>query len=666
MQARFIYMLMAFWLAAWATSLLWNWRQVDASVFELARIEARSHFEKDVLYRRWAAMRGGIYVPPTASTPPNPHLAFLPDRDVVTTTGKKLTLINPAYMTRQVHELSRLAQGVQGHITSLKPMNPANAPDAWEKRALLAFETGAPEVVSLENIGGSPFLRYMHVLKTEAACLKCHDRQGYAEGDVRGGISVSVPFAPYLNIARAHQQALLLGHSGIGLLGLLGLWLGGRRLRQSEEQLKRSIVEAEHLAKRDDLLLSSLGEGVYGVDRNGNCIFINPAALTMLGLREDEVLGKNQHELFHSRRPDGSHYPIEQCPISLTLMDGQQRQAEDAFLRRDTLFPVHYLVTPMRDEFNIVGAVVVFQDLSERRQAELEYKTMLQTATDGYLVIDAEGRLTDTNDAYCVMLGYSRGELLHMRVADVDANESPAELSRRNREIRARGHARYETRHRRKDGSVIDVEISSTFLDIQGGVLITFIRDITERKQIELQIRQLAYYDTLTDLPNRRLLMDRFAYAMSQARRYRRSLAVMFLDLDRFKQINDTLGHDAGDELLRQVGKRLLASVRAGDTVARPGGDEFVILLAEIARPKDAELVAEKILASFKEPFSVQGNMIRTSTSIGIAVYPVSGTDDIQELMKKADVAMYEAKEAGRDSYRFFQEAGDDAGDRSE
>lgn len=647
---------MAIWVAALAASLYWNWQQADDSVFELARIEARSHFDKDVVYRRWAAMKGGIYVPPTESTPPNPYLAFLPDRDVVTTTGKKLTLINPAYMTRQVHELSARQQGVQGHITSLKPLRPANGPDEWEKKALLAFEGGISEVVSLETVAGKPYLRYMHVLETESSCLKCHEAQGYQVGDVRGGISVTVPFSPYLNIARAHHQTLLLGHSGIGVLGLLALWLGGRRLRRSEDRLRQSAAETEQLAERNDLLLSSLGEGVYGVDLDGRCIFINPAALAMLGLREVDTLGKDQHALFHGRKPDGSPYPHEQCPITLTLRDGQQRRQDDAFLRGGELFPVHMLVTPMREKERIVGAVVVFRDITERRQAELEYKTILQTATDGYLVIDAEGRLTDTNDAYCVMLGYGRSELLRMRLADVDANESPAELRRRTREIRIRGHATYETRHRRKDGSVVDVEISSTYLDILGGVLITFIRDITERKQTELQIRQLAYYDTLTDLPNRRLLLDRFAYAMTQAQRHERSLAVMFLDLDHFKQINDTLGHDAGDELLQKVAKRLLACVRAGDTVARTGGDEFVLLLAEIAQPTDAEVVAEKILASFREPFAVQGHTIKTTTSIGIAVYPVDGTDDIQTLMKKADVAMYAAKEAGRDGFRFFRD----------
>ncbi|MDD4879997.1 MAG: diguanylate cyclase [Gallionellaceae bacterium] len=657
MRSRFVSILMFFWLAVLAASLLWNWHQVDVSVRELARTVAKSHFEKDLLFRRWVAMHGGVYVPPTAATPPNPHLAFLKARDVITTTGQMLTLVNPAYMTRQVYELAASENGVQGHITSLKPLRPENRPDAWERQVLLAFESGAKEMATLETVAGQPYLRYMHGMITEAPCLKCHEAQGYKVGDVRGGISVTVPFAPYVRIAEAQHRSLLLGHLGIGFLGLAGLWLGGSRLRRSEERMQQSIDDAELLAAKEDLLLASLGEGVYGVDRGGKCIFINPAALAMLGLAKEAVIGRDQHVLFHSRRLDGAPYPHEQCPVYQTLQDGRLRKTEDAFLRDDQLFPVYLSVTPMLNNDAIVGAVVVFQDLSERKQAELEYKTILQTATDGYLIVDAEGRFLDSNDAYCAMLGYDRSELLRMRVVDVDAIESPEEQRHHTEEIRSQGHVLFESRRRRKDGRIIDVEISATYLDIKGGLLIAFIRDISERKQTEQQIRQLAYYDTLTNLPNRRLLLDRFDHALVQARRFQRSLAVMFLDLDRFKQVNDTLGHEAGDELLKQVAKRLLACVRAGDTVARPGGDEFVILLAEIAQPQDAALVAEKVLASFAEPVPVQGKMIRITTSIGIAVYPIKGPDDIQELMKKADLAMYEAKEAGRNGYRFFDEA---------
>lgn len=180
--------------------------------------------------------------------------------------------------------------------------------------------------------------------------------------------------------------------------------------------------------------------------------------------------------------------------------------------------------------------------------------------------------------------------------------------------------------------------------------------DITEQKKMEEQIRHLAYFDSLTDLPNRRMLLDRLAQALGRAKRYQRSLAVMFLDLDNFKKINDTLGHDIGDDLLKEVSVRLRSCVRTDDTVSRHGGDEFIILLSEIGHPADAELVAEKIIRAINLPFQLAENTLSVTTSIGIAVYPVDGSDDAKELMKKADKAMYAAKDAGRNGYGFFVE----------
>ncbi len=371
MNGRIVWGLISLWTAIVAVSLAWSWHQVDISVFELARIAARSHFEKDLVYRRWAAMYGGVYVPPTAKTPPDPHFSYLEEQDGVTTSGKRLTLVNPDDMTRQVHELGAEHSGVQSHITSLKPIRPENAPDAWERQALQSFERGVEEKVSLEIFGSSTYLRFMRPLITESSCLKCHEAQGYRRGDIRGGISVSVPFAPFLETERHQHRSLLLGHGVIGVLGVFGLWIGGRRLQQSRSRLLHSLQEAGRLATRDRLLLSSLGEGVYGTDRDGVCIFINPAALALLGYSEEEVIGTNQHRLFHARRPDGSAYPSEECPVFRTLRDGQRRESEDAFINKDgQSFPVSLLVTPIMEQGVIDGAIVSFRDISEYRRAE--------------------------------------------------------------------------------------------------------------------------------------------------------------------------------------------------------------------------------------------------------------------------------------------------------
>jgi len=182
-----------------------------------------------------------------------------------------------------------------------------------------------------------------------------------------------------------------------------------------------------------------------------------------------------------------------------------------------------------------------------------------------------------------------------------------------------------------------------------------FYNNWKQRTAAQDQINQLVYYDALTHLPNRRLLTDRLEQALVQAKRFKRSLAVMFLDLDHFKQVNDTLGHDAGDELLKVVAERLLASVRSVDTVCRQGGDEFIIVLPEITHLQDAELVADKIIKAISEPICIQENNLHVTTSVGIAVFPVNGIDDSTMLMKKADMAMYEAKNNGRNGFYTYQ-----------
>lgn len=185
--------------------------------------------------------------------------------------------------------------------------------------------------------------------------------------------------------------------------------------------------------------------------------------------------------------------------------------------------------------------------------------------------------------------------------------------------------------------------------------LVTIGRNVTERKKAEAEIHRLAYFDVLTDLPNRRMMEDRLNQGLAQAQRYHRPLAVLFIDLDFFKNINDSLGHHAGDALLVEVAQRLRTCVRAGDTVSRSGGDEFIIILTEITSVQDAEVVAEKILHLLQQPMEILGNSIRIGASIGIAVHPVDDPDDVQELMIKADKAMYEAKNAGRNRYSYFR-----------
>jgi len=172
----------------------WNIYQDYRAEYTSVVTIALESYNRDVIYRRWATMHGGVYVPATPKTPPNASLAHLPERDITLSSGKILTLMNPSYMTRQVHEMSTVLNGVRGHLTSLNPLRAQNVPDVWEKEALQLFEKGEKEHYSLAFLDGQRYLRFMRPLVTESGCLTCHAHQGYKSGDIRGGLSISVPW----------------------------------------------------------------------------------------------------------------------------------------------------------------------------------------------------------------------------------------------------------------------------------------------------------------------------------------------------------------------------------------------------------------------------------------------------------------------------------------
>ena len=285
----------ALWSILIGLSLAWNLRTQESGFLEAARIEARTAFDKDVIYRRWNAASGGVYAPVTGGTLPNPYLD-IPERDITTPLGKRLTKINPAYMTRQVHELALKARGIRGHITSLNLIRPANAPDPWETRALREFQTGLKEVSSVEEIEGNEYMRLMRPLLTEKGCLKCHATQGYKLGDIRGGISVSIPMAPLMVIAQSHNLALCVGHGLLWLAGLVGIGFAFRRLNQ---QIHKRMGMEEVLRESEEkyrTILESIEDGYFETDIAGNLTFFNDSLCKMFGYPKDELMGMNNRQ----------------------------------------------------------------------------------------------------------------------------------------------------------------------------------------------------------------------------------------------------------------------------------------------------------------------------------------------------------------------------------
>jgi diguanylate cyclase (GGDEF)-like protein len=221
-------------------------------------------------------------------------------------------------------------------------------------------------------------------------------------------------------------------------------------------------------------------------------------------------------------------------------------------------------------------------------------------------------------------------------------------------EMLSKGTITFESVNVRKDGSSIPVEVRATAIESGGNrFFIAIVRDITERKKTEEYIKQLAYHDTLTGLPNRTLFNDRFDHALAHASRYQHKLALLVMDLDHFKEVNDSLGHAAGDNLLKEIANRLATIMRKIDTVSRMGGDEFLLLLAEITGEEDASAVAQKVLEAIRQPVVLLGKELKVTASIGIALYPDDGSN-LDSLLSNADDAMYQVKRAGRNGFQHY------------
>ncbi|MBF0406054.1 MAG: response regulator [Candidatus Riflebacteria bacterium] len=355
------------WVVVVALSLVWNWYQVNTVMKTLSESEARSAFEKDVVLRLWASAHGGVYVPPTEKSPPNPHLANIPERDITSTSGKKLTLINPAYMTRQVHELGKKEFGLIGHITSLKPIRPENKPDEWETSALLSFQKGDTQKTALENINGIPYFRFMRPLVTVESCLKCHVSQGYKVGDIRGGISVSVPMQKYFTLAKEQRMTLAFVHLLIGTLGITGLFTARRLLRNSEMKLRKS---EEHLSAT----LRSISNGVIACDCEGSVLSLNHVAENLTGWSTIDASGKPVQEVFRIVNPQ-SRDVVENL-VKRTLSEGLTIEYSNSVLLIASNGAEYYVANscaPIRDGAGqLIGAVLVFHDITEQLEAAQE------------------------------------------------------------------------------------------------------------------------------------------------------------------------------------------------------------------------------------------------------------------------------------------------------
>lgn len=355
------------WTCCIVVSLLWNLHEQEEHTCQLARNNAAVTFENDVLYRKWAAKQGGVYVPVSEQMAPNPYLK-VPNRDVTTSSGLSLTLVNPAYMARQVSQMAGGIQGSQGHLTSLKPIRPENSPDPWETAALKSFESGVKEVSSLDGRGDGEHIRLMRPFVTEKACLKCHGSQGYKEGDIRGGISISVPMAPFRAIERSRIAIMSLAHLLLWIIGTAGIVVSKSGL---QKQIKVQ-EKAEEVLRRYELLAANTRDKILFVRReDGRILEANIAATQGYGYSRDEMLGLTIHDL---RAPDAR----KQIPEQMAEADDHGVLYTTTHQRKDgSTFPVEVssrgaTISGTRTLINVI------RDITERKQAEQERETTIE------------------------------------------------------------------------------------------------------------------------------------------------------------------------------------------------------------------------------------------------------------------------------------------------
>jgi diguanylate cyclase (GGDEF)-like protein/PAS domain S-box-containing protein len=545
-----------------------EWRRIEENIDAVARERGRVLFDLIELTRDWNTRHGGIYAPITPATQPNEYLKH-PLRDQKTQEGRELTMINPAFMTRQIAELAEQSSGIRFHITSLKPIRPANAADEWETESLRLFEAGAlKERVSfiehyVFNGNTRPAHRFMAPLLVKPPCMKCHETQGYQVGDIRGGISVTMPAEDLLTVRdqRIKGSLLIVLASFVVTSALLHLLVGRAR---------RHYVRLQELS-----------------------------------LAQEGIIAERTHEL-------------------------EVRNAE------------------------------LGREIDERRRREHELQlagAVFDSAAEGIMITDAQNRIVRVNPAFTAITGYTPKEVMGLDPRLLNSGRHGQDFFAELWDaLNTRGHWEGEIWNRRKNGDVYVEWLSITCIEDgehgKGHYLAVF-HDITRRKEVEEALRHKAHHDALTDLPNRTLFYDRLETALNQSRRYRRRFALLMADLDRFKEVNDTLGHAAGDELLIEAAQRLTSCVRESDTVARLGGDEFAIIVTDISSDAEVEQIARRAVALLAEPYHLDAGTVNISGCIGIALYPQHGQES-EQLQRNADAALYAAKEGGRNAYRVY------------
>ncbi len=467
----------------------------------------------------------------------------------------------------------------------------------------------------------------------------------------------------------------------------LGSFMDITERKRMESQREAALKALHQSEEKYRTFIETIQDGYYEVDLSGRYTFVNDVVCDHLQYSKEELIGtdnrryqneanaKKTYQVFKEVYITGN--PVKAFEMRMIRKDGtiQISEVSISLIRNTEGNPIAFRgisrdITEQKQMEETIREYgekyrTVIMDITERhrmekalRQSEEKYRTILESIQEGYFEIDLNGQYTFVNDSMCRIHGYSKEELMGMNNRQHTDRENAKKVFETFNKVYNTGKPaeRFDWQIIRKDRTKRYIEASVSLKKDSSGKPTGFrgiIRDITERKRAEERIEYLATHDALTGLPNRLMFSRLLNQAIRSAQRNKRQLAVFFIDLDHFKAINDSLGHDAGDQLLQEIAKRFKQSLRTVDVVGRLGGDEFIILIEDVDELSQVGTLAHKILSSAIKPMILLGEECRVTASIGISVYPRDGEDE-QTLMKNADMAMYFAKEKGKNNYQFY------------
>lgn len=419
---------------------------------------------------------------------------------------------------------------------------------------------------------------------------------------------------------------------------------------------------AQELAERERAfrsLAENVPDNIARWDCEGRIIYLNRSLEQTLGFTADEVLGRSPQALWPDGRFDGLLEAVREVARS-----GESRDFDLIFPGLDGRPRYHMIrMVPERAQSGgVVSVLGVGRDMTDRKRTEEQLRlaaSVFHNSAEGVMITDAEGVILSVNPAFGKITGYSAAEVLGRQPSLLRSEHHDAGFYREMwRRLHDEAHWQGEVWNRNKGGEAYLQWTTINRIDDDDGQPVRYVavfHDVTDMRRKDERIQHLAFHDVLTGLPNRALILERLQHAIHRSQREGRRLSVTFIDLDRFKSVNDGLGHDVGDLLLQEVARRIQGRLRAMDTVARLGGDEFVVLMEDLDETRHCASLAGQLIAEISRPMQLRGHSVEIGASMGMAFFPEDG-DDPHELMKRADMAMYAAKAAGRNTYRFFQE----------